>query len=77
MSRKIYRVSKTSDNVNNQTKENRIGADFKRKDVRCSNCNHKAFVVLEGSQGLIEIKCTRCKHIITINLATLSKTTDN
>ena len=43
----------------------------KKAAIHCPECHLKLFVVQNGSTGLIEAKCKRCKKVWTINLESM------
>ena len=38
--------------------------------VYCRHCHQRLFDIIPGTRGNIEIKCSRCRKIIRVNLST-------
>ena len=47
-----------------------------RVPIYCPICKKRLFDILTPSEGIIEIKCPKCKQIIVVNLKTKQRTVE-
>ncbi len=59
----MAKIIEARDNIRNKTS----------RDIKCPHCQHTVFTVFADSIGYIEVKCSKCKQPILIDLVSMRR----